>query len=143
MTQKKEVMKMTVRFSNRIKFGVTLFLFFLLAFFCQTQDASAQGYMNFGTNPPISPWVALGNRPTGSLDSYNQYVRPRLEMQSMMGAQQTQLNRQGMQQQMMMRSSQGVGSGMGMQQGGGAPTVGRFKPAATFRNYSHYYPNMR
>ena len=132
---------MTIRINNGMKFGMTLFLFFLLAFFCQTGNASAQGYMNFGSSPPLSPWLALGNRPTGSLDSYNQYVRPRLEIQNMMGAQQAQINRQGLQQQTFERvARQGVG-GTGFQSG--AQTTGRAMPAATFRNYSHYYPNMR
>ena len=132
---------MTIRINNGMKFGVTLFLFFLLAFFCQTGNASAQGYMNFGATPPLSPWLALGNRPMGSLDNYNQYVRPRLEIQNMMGAQQTQINRQGLQQQVFERAARNVSAGTGFQRG--ARTTGGSMPAATFRNYSHYYPNMR
>ena len=132
---------MTIRINNWLKFGMTLFLFFLIAFFCQTENASAQGYMNIGVTPPLSPWLALGNRPTGSLDSYNQYVRPRLEIQNMMSNQQTQINRQGLRQQTLERAARNVSSGTGFQ--GGAATTGRSVPAATFRNYSHYYPNMR
>ena len=118
----------------------------VLAFFVETQNVFAQGsgYYNFGSSPSLSPWLGLTNRPTGSLDPYNQYVRPRLEIERAFQSQQSQISRQGIvQQDMMRRQNLGVQPGAGIGTQTGAPTVGRFKPAATFRNYSHYYPNMR
>ena len=127
-----------------LTFSAALFVA-VFAAFVETQTVYAQyGYMNFGSSPSLSPWLGLTNRPTGSLDSYNQYVRPRLEMQRALDYQQSQINRQGMVQQDMMRRSN-----LGAQPGGrvgtqsGVQTIGGTKQAATFRNYSHYYPGKR
>lgn len=117
--------------------GMTVFTVIL---FCETNFASAQAnsYLG-GTTPAINPWLSLSNKRTGVLDSYNQYVRPQLELQKAISTQQAQLNRQGAQQQMMYQQSQQQQAAM---QSGGAVT-GRAKQAASFRNYSHYYPKMR
>jgi len=108
--------------------------------FVETPGAFAQGFTGYGSTPTLSPWLGLTNRPTGSLDSYNQYVRPQLEMQRALSMQQSQINRQGaVQQDMLRRSNPGVAAGPQLRTQSGAPAVGRFSQAATFRNYSHYY----
>jgi len=124
-------------------FSATLFVA-VFATFVETQATYAQGYMNFGSSPTLSPWLGLTNRSTGSLDPYNQYVRPQLEMQRAFDYQQSQINRQGaVQQDMMRRSNLGVQPGGRLGTQSGVPTVGGSRQAATFRNYSHYYPNKR
>ena len=108
----------------------------------ETQGAFAQGYgySDFGSRPALSPWLGLSSRPTGSLDAYNQYVRPQLDMQRAFSMQQSQISRQGMvQQEMLRRSNPGVQSGGRIGTLRGVQTTGGYKPAATFRNYSHYY----
>lgn len=125
--------------------GTAFFVFY------ETHSVYAQSYYNFGSSPAISPWLGLSNRPTGVLDSYNQYVRPRMEIQREFQVQQDQLNRQGMRQEIMYRESQQAqraatqrpGTSTGPRTSQGVPVVGRFKQAASFRNYSHYYPNKR
>ena len=114
-------------------------ILFVVAFtnFGEVQSAFAQGY---GASPALSPWLGLTNRPTGSLDAYNQYVRPRLEMQRALDLQQSQINRQGtVQQEMLRRSNPGVQPGGQIGTHGGVQTTGGSRQAATFRNYSHYY----
>ena len=130
-----------------LTFSAILFVA-VFAVFAETQNALAQyGYMNFGSSPPLSPWLGLTNRPTGSLDPYNQYVRPQLEMQRALNQQQSQIHQQGIQQQeMLRRSNLGAQPTKTQGSGGGVPlglrTTGRAKPAASFRNYSHYYQNQ-
>ena len=102
--------------------------------FVEPQSAFAQGF--YGSSSSLNPWLGLTNRPTGSLDAYNQYVRPRLEVQRALDAQQAQIARQGKTQQEMLRRSN-PGAAPGTQSG--VQTVGRFSQPATFRNYSHYY----
>ena len=129
-------------------FSATLFVAAFVVF-VETQSLFAQGgsgYLNFGNTPSISPWLGLTNRPTGSLDPYNQYVRPQLEMQRTLGLQQSQINQQAVQQQEMLRRSN-LGAGgqlhkLGESQMGTIRVTGRASQAATFRNYSHYYPNF-
>ena len=145
---------------TRIRPGLLIFSAILsitvFTIFVETPSALAQyGYSSFGYSPPLSPWLGLANRPTGALDPYNQYVRPQLEMQRALGSQQSQINQQAMQQQEMLRRSNlgaqptkalgGAQTPGGVQMGThtGVRTVGRAKPAASFRNYSHYYPNQR
>ena len=113
--------------------AVTLFLGLM---FCNGQHVQAQNnFLNFGRSPSLSPYLALDNRRIGPLDSYNTFVRPRIESQSIMDQQQMQLNRQAMAQ----KSTQQI-----LLRGGGGSSAmpaqsGRVNPAATFRNYSHYY----
>jgi len=130
-----------------LTFAVALFVA-VFTNIIETQSAFAQGFGQgsvFSSRPPLSPWLGLSNRPTGSLDAYNQYVRPQLEMQRTLDTQQSQINRQGtVQQDMLRRSNPGVSPGGG-QVGThhGVQTTGGYKPAATFRNYSHYYSFKR
>jgi len=120
-----------------LTFGTILFVAVFMIF-TETQAVFAQGFPNYGTNSTLSPWLGLTNRPTGSLDAYNQYVRPRLDMQRTFEQQQSQIIFQGRTQQEMLRN---FGSGSGIQAGtqGGVQTTGRVSQPATFRNYSHYY----
>ena len=113
--------------------AITAILFVaVFTVFIETQSAFAQ----YG--PALSPWLGLSNRPTGSLDAYNQYVRPQLEMRRAFEAQQSQINQQGMvQQDMLRRSNPGAGGQIGTHRG--AQSTGRVSQPATFRNYSHYY----
>lgn len=111
--------------------GVFALLFLTLA--CSENTAMAQGY-NFNRSPAISPWVSIGNRPTGMLDSYNQYVRPQLDVQRAFATQQAQINRQNVAQQNMAQSM------YQMQSAGATPLAGNRQQAASFRNYLHYYP---
>ena len=112
---------------------VTILFVAVFTTFVGTQSAFAQY-----SSPALSPWLGLTNRPMGSLDNYNQYVRPQLEMQRAFQAQQAQINQQGMvQQDMMRRSNPGAGGQIGTHHG--VQTTGRFSQPATFRNYSHYY----
>ncbi len=108
----------------------------LLGFaFCGSEAAYGQmNFYNFGQSPALSPWLSLGNRPTGVLDSYSQYVRPQLEIQQAFAQQQAQLNRQAYQQQSLQGDLETIN----------APQKrGSYSRAASFRNYSHYYPNMK
>ncbi|MGL6196410.1 MAG: hypothetical protein ACRC2T_16465 [Thermoguttaceae bacterium] len=111
---------------------------FIAVIICVQNVCFAQGgnnYYNFGSQPALSPWLSLGNKPTGVLDSYNQYVRPQLQVRDAFAQQQAQLNRQGNMQRAM--ESQIISGGTAAM----PKTTGRSKQAATFRNYSHYYPN--
>jgi len=136
---------MQIRTYLRISAAILFVIVFIN--FVETPSAFAQGggYSGFGSRSALSPWLGLSNRPTGSLDAYNQYVRPQLEMQRTLDTQQSQINRQGtVQQDMLRRSNPGVSPGGG-QVGThhGVQTTGGYKPAATFRNYSHYYSFKR
>lgn len=139
-----------------LKFHLSFLLLVLgIVFFVfhETSFVAAQSY--YGSRPAMSPWLGLSNRPTGVLDSYNQYVRPHMEIQKEFNAQQDQLNRQRLQQDSMSRQTQQLEQNQqqiqrtqkdmidGSQGVQGVRTVGRSKPAASFRNYSHYYPNKR
>ena len=121
---------------NKFYLRVLAAILFVAVFttFIGTQSVFAQ----YGSSSSLSPWLGLTNRPMGSLDNYNQYVRPQLEMQKAFQAQQAQINQQGMMQQdMMRRSNPGAGGQLGKHHG--AQTAGGVSQPATFRNYSHYY----
>ena len=133
---------MGTRIRSHLLAGAVILFVVAYTNFVGTQSVFAQGfgYSNYGSRPTLSPWLGLSNRPTGSLDPYNQYVRPQLEMQRTLGVQQSQINQQGMvQQEMLRRSNPGVSSGGQIGTHHGVQTTGGNRPAATFRNYSHYY----
>lgn len=96
------------------------------------------------TPAPLSPWLGLLNQRDGPLDNYNRFVRPRMELDRALAAQQNAI----MQSQAKGASLQrqiDVGASMlmdGQQQNSMIPKTGTRSQAAQHRNFSHYYPNM-
>ena len=114
--------------------------------------ASAQTTFTPAT-PLFSPWHGLFNRPDNrNVDNFNQFVRPQFEQQQQRAAQQQaidalQRQNRAFQQQLDFGTmpqggvgAQGAGTAMppGISQIRRTGTVSR---AATFRNYSHFYPS--
>ena len=97
------------------------------------------------SNPStLSPWLEMQRLSTSELDTYNQYVRPRLEMERLMMAQSREMNRQQDIQKSMqkdiyqMRNSQPKMNNLDFQM----PTASASPTGkgATYDNYLHYYP---
>jgi hypothetical protein len=99
----------------------------------------------FPQNNPsaLSPWLEMQRVSTSELDSYNQYVRPRLELERVMMAQQRETNRQMDQQRMMQKELSQVRDYQQRQDyrlmTGASPTG----KGAGYGNYLHFYPQRR
>ncbi|MDR1491957.1 MAG: hypothetical protein LBT05_04460 [Planctomycetaceae bacterium] len=122
----------------------------IASIFAATTESLFAQQSNFwfpDSNPPaLSPWLELQRNRSSSLDNYNQYVKPRLEIERMLSTQQMSLNRQQNNQKLMQNelvrrrrgNTAGVGSATEIQYLGEAAQTGK---NATFRNYLHFYPN--
>jgi len=84
--------------------------------------------------PRLSPYLDLFRRQEGVLDNYNQFVRPKVNLQRTLNEQDRQLRRQGQQ----IRAINSAWS-QAQRTGTMAPTG----TGAAFFNYSHFYPGMR
>jgi len=105
----------------------------------------------FPQNNPstLSPWLEIQRFSSSELDSYNQFVRPRLEMERLLTAQTREMNRQQDIQKMMQRDiSQVRNRQQRMDVPGSLDTMNYSMPAmatptgkaATYGNYLHFYP---
>ena len=109
----------------------------------QTAEAQVGGSRNSWfprSNPSaFSPWLEMERVSTSELDTYNQYVRPRLEMERYLTAQHREMNlrtdqQKAIQNEIMRMQKQDY------QVTGEASATGK---GATYRNYMHYYPRKR
>jgi len=115
------------------------------ACFAMTQTTFAQNFMQStrvnrfpSSNPSaLSPWLELERASSTSLDSYNQYVRPRLEIEREIQLQQQQLNFQQEKQGAIQRQVTEI---QGIQMKSGATRTGK---NATFHNFMHFYPGLK
>ena len=114
-----------------------------VACFVLIQTTFAQNFMQPArsnwfpsSNPPaLSPWLELERASTATgLDSYNQYVRPRLEIEREIQFQQRQLNFQRETQGAIQRQVTEI---QGIQLRGGGTKTGK---KASFQNFMHFYP---
>ena len=101
----------------------------------------------FPQNNPstLSPWLEMQRVSTSELDSYNQYVKPRLEMERLIMAQQREMNRQQDIQKTMQRE---ISQTRSFRQSPpmNAPMPTQATPTgkgATYGNYLHYYPQKK
>jgi len=83
------------------------------------------------SRPAISPYLNLYRTDSGVVDNYNAYVRPRLELHSLLERQQRILRRQSANIFSLQRNAWGPA-------GRGEQAVGS---ASIFMNYSHYFPS--
>lgn len=120
-----------------------------LAFFVQTANAQ-NNRGRYGGYPTVSPYMYLLDRRDSPVDNYNRYVRPQLEMDRALQAQQQEIERanrdfQRFQQDVQKDREKFNNTGNLNSAGGSMQPMLRpsAKPAAGFRNHSHYYPNMR
>lgn len=114
------------------------------------ERAEAQRVPNLNRRPTVSPLINLFNSNQGGVNNYFSFVRPLQQQQRL---NQQQLNQSARLQQQLNRPGQFGGGGpitLGPQLGGQqsmlrqAPQgVGAPSTAATFLNYSHYYPPQR
>jgi hypothetical protein len=133
----------------------TIVIIIGLIFVVVTERASieslfAQQQSNFlfpSANPPaLSPWLEMERNRSSVLDSYNQYVKPRLEIERLLSTQQMSINRQQNAQQTMQKEL--ASRRRGNITGNGASTDIQYLSRAiqtgknaTFRNYLHFYPD--
>ena len=100
----------------------------------------------FPQNNPsaISPWLEMQRVSTSELDTYNQFVRPRLEMERLMMAQSREMNRQrDIQKSMQREISQSRNSPRKLDNMDFQTPTATATPtgkAATYGNYLHFYP---
>jgi len=99
-------------------------------------SVSDSTFFPYKNPPPLSPWLELERRTSSDLDSYHQFVRPRLEMQRTMETQQRQLLRQRENQQILEQQVHG----MQMRQSATSTQTGK---GGVFRYYSHFFPEKR
>ncbi len=100
----------------------------------------------FPRNNPsaLSPWLEMQRVSSSELDSYNQFVRPRLDMERYMTAQRREMNRQQDTQKTMQRDISGVRNYQQQKldytmQSEASPTG----KGATYGNYLHFYPGKK
>lgn len=100
----------------------------------QAQDTRGTWFPQ--TNPaPLSPWLQMERRSTSELDTFNQFVRPRIEMENQLMAQRRELNRQkDRQSQLQDEVTQYRNADYRIT--GEATATGK---KASYRNYMHYY----
>ena len=104
-------------------------------------SAEAQDYSrprgpsrSYNPSPTLSPYLDYFRAPTGPLDSYHEFVRPRMNLQKTLARQDRELRTQS-------RELRTLNS-----QWGEAQRTGTIAPTGTgagFFNYSHFYPAMR
>lgn len=101
----------------------------------QIYDPSSQSqFFPYRNPPPLSPWLELERATTSSeLGSYHQFVKPRLEMQRMIEAQQRLLYRQNQSQMQIQERVQGLE----LTQTEVARPTGR---KVRYLDYGHFYP---
>ena len=125
--------------------GTTLICLTCLGMMSMLQMAEAQvgGSRNSWfprNNPPtLSPWLEMERVSTSELDTYNQYVRPRLEMERYLMAQHREMNLRTDQQRAIQTEVQRM-QNQDYKVTGEASATGK---GATYRNYLHYYPRKR
>ncbi|MHB8901516.1 MAG: hypothetical protein ACYC6Y_22420 [Thermoguttaceae bacterium] len=100
----------------------------------QTYSQPGRRARAYNPTPTLSPYLDYFRAPMGPLDSYHEYVRPRLELQRTLTQQDQQLRTQ--QREIRTLNSQW---GEAQRTGTIAPTGVR----AGFFNYSHFYPTLR
>ncbi len=111
----------------------------VLVLFSVAQHSLAQGPQNrpsryepaFG--PTISPYQQLFRRPSGSLNNYYNFVRPRIQVRSTLRSQEQRLDALN---QDVQRASQKAS----VVYGSGAGPTGIH---SLYMNYSHFYPSRR
>lgn len=110
-----------------------------------SEDVRAQRVPNFSRRPTVSPYVNLFNNNQGGVNNYLSFVRP---MQQQARFNQMQSNENRFLQQQLLNRQQGFGNSQ-IQVGGAAPQgmlrqgaqgAGMPSTAATYFNYSHFYP---
>ena len=88
----------------------------------------------FAPGPTLSPYLEYFRTPLGPLDSYHEFVRPRVQLQQRLRQQDAQLRRQAQDiraiDQRMMAPQRPAAA---------APTG----TGATFFHHSHFYPRLR
>lgn len=104
---------------------------------------------NYSRRPTVSPYINLFNSNQGGVNNYFSFVRP-LQQQAQVNQQQFNQNARLQQQVFNQQQAAQFGTGqitLGAPVGGvpsmlrpGAQGVGMPSTAATFFNYSHYYP---
>jgi len=129
--------------------GSVLIAIALWAALSSFQSVMAQSGRQFGTsrsnwfpqgNPSaLSPWLEMERASTSELDTYNQYVRPRLEMERYLMARQREMNMQRDQQQTLQNEVTRMQIQNYQFYGEASPTG----KGATFRNYLHFYPRKK
>jgi len=99
----------------------------------------------FPQNNPsaMSPWLELKRATTSELDSYHQYVRPRLEMEQLLQAQRREISRQQDRQQMMQKEISQVMNFQQTQDYQLQIEVTATGKGATYGNYLNYYPRKK
>ncbi len=111
----------------------------VVVLFSVAQPSLAQGPQNrpsryqpaFG--PTISPYQQLFRRPSGSLNNYYNFVRPRIQVRSTLRSQEQRLNNLS---QEVHRASQNAS---GVHESG----AGQTGIHSLYMNYSHFYPSRR
>ena len=100
----------------------------------QAQDTRGSWFPQ--TNPPaLSPWTHMERRSTSELDSYHQYVKPRIDMENQLMAQHRETNRQRDLQKKMQNEIKTLrDSDYNISR-----SVGTTGKQASYRNYLHYY----
>lgn len=88
----------------------------------------------YAPGPALSPYLDYFRTPLGPLDSYHEFVRPRVRLQQQLQQQDTRLRRQA---QDLRALDQRITAPQ--RPGEAAPTG----TGATFFNYSHFYPALR
>jgi len=99
----------------------------------------------FPQNNPssLSPWLEMQRISSPDLDSYNQFVRPRLEMEQLLMAQRREMNRQQERQKMMQKD---LSQALNFQQNQDyqlqieATATGK---GTTYGNYLNFYPRKK
>jgi len=100
-----------------------------------------------GSNPSaISPWLEMQRASSSELDSYNQFVRPRLEMERLILAQRREMDRQMDRQKVMQKDIAQVRDFQLQQQRQDNQMQSFATPTgkgAVYDNYLHFYPPPR
>ena len=130
-----------------IMVGVTLLACLLLTAAASAQYGATRSSWFPQNNPStLSPWLEMQRISTSELDTYHQYVKPRLEMERLMMAQQREINRQQDIQKTMQRE---ISQARNFRQKADAPDFKMQMGAtptgkgAAYGNYLHYYPQKK
>jgi len=117
-----------------------------VALLCSADRAEAQRVPNYNRRPTVSPYINLFNNNQGGVNNYFSFVRP-MQQQQRLNQQQYNQNARLQQQLYNPQGQFGAPITLGPQVGGpqtmlrpGNQGTGMPSTAATFFNYSHYYP---
>ena len=106
--------------------------------------ATRNSWFPQNNQPPLSAWLELERVTTTPLDSYNQFVKPQLEMERFLTAQRREKNRQMDDQKMMQKEISQLRNTTRQNQSyqiqSEASPTGK---GASYGNYLHYYPQRR